>query len=186
MELSEIRKIIDSIDSEIQALMMKRLDCSEEVAKSKIASGDIKIFRPDREEEILHRLGSAIPDERRAGYLAVVRKIMETSRMYQYGLIFDSISGLFEALAKDVTIKPDCSRVRVCLTRDNRPNAMSSILSMIGDYGFNMDRMELIKQDDKHVTFELLIIGNLNETAMKKLMFQLSQESQDFKIIHCY
>lgn len=186
MELKEIRAKIDNIDNEIKALMKKRLDCSKEIAESKIASGDIKIFRPDREEAILERLGSEVPEDRRAGYLAVVRKVMETSRMYQYGLIFDALGGLFEPLAKDITIKPSCSRVRVQLTRNNRPNAMSSILSMIGDYGFNMDRMELINQDKEHVTFELLIIGNLNEAKMQKLMFQLSQESQNFWIMYCY
>lgn len=186
MTLSETRHVIDGIDDQIRELMMKRLDCSEEVAHSKIESGELTIFRPDREEAMLLRLGEGVPDDRKAGYLAVVRKITETSRMYQYGLIFDSIEGLFAPLAKDLNIKPNCSRVRVRLTRDNRPNAMSSILSMIGDYGFNMDRMELISQNDEHVTFELLIIGDLNTKKMQKLMFQLSQESQDFWIMHCY
>ena len=79
-------------------------------------------------------------------------------------------------------------RVRVCLTRENRPNAMSSILSMIGDYGFNMEQMELIREDPERqtVSFELVIIGDLHETRMKKLMFQLSKESMDFRILSCY
>lgn len=186
MKLDDIRSSIDDIDDEIRALIMKRLDCSQNVAHSKIDSGDIKIFRPDREEAMLARLGEGIPEDRRAGYLAVVRKITETSRMYQYGLIFDSIPGLFEPLASGVTIRPSDTRAGVRLTRDNRPNAMSSILSMIGDYGFNMDRMELISQDSEHVTFELLIIGNLGELRMQKLMFQLSCESQDFRILYTY
>lgn len=186
MTLEEIRREIDSVDDQIRELIMKRLDCSEKIARSKIESGDLHIFRPEREESMLRRLGSGVCEDRKAGYLAVVRKITETSRMYQYGLIFDSVGGLFDPLAKDITIRSECSRVRVRLTRDNRPNAMSSILSMIGDYGFNMDRMELISQDEEHVTFELLIIGDLNDTRMQKLMFQLSQESQNFWIMHCY
>ena len=186
MNINEIRKEIDALDVEIRSLLMKRLDFSEKVARTKIEAGELTIFRADREEEILKRLGSEVSEDRRAGYLAVVRKIMETSRMYQYGIMFDSIENLFSPLAENLNIQPSNTRVRVSLTRENRPNAMSSILSMIGDYGFNMDRMELISQDSEKVTFELLIIGNLNDEKMRKLMFQLSKESKNFSIIHSY
>ena len=186
MNINEARKEIDNIDEEIRALIMKRLDLSENIAHAKIESGNINIFRAEREEEILKRLGSEVPEERRAEYLALVRKIMETSRMYQYGIIFDNVENLFEPLAENLNIKNSDTRVRISLTRVNRPNAMSSILSMIGDYGFNMDRMELINQDNEHVTFELLIIGNLNDLKMQKLMFQLSRESENFSIIYSY
>ncbi len=183
--LAEVRAEIDAIDPEIRELLMRRLDCSRNVAEAKAASGDITIYRADREEEILERLGRGIPEDRKAGYLAVVRKIMETSRMYQYGLLYDSIEGVFDPLSEGLEIYPGGSRVKLRLTRPNRPNAMSSILSMIGDYGYNMEKMELIQDDseNKSVTFELVILGDLSETHMKKLMFQLSMESADFKIL---
>ena len=105
--------------------------------------------------------------------------------MYQYGLLFDWIDGIFEPLAEGLEILPDGKRVRVALERPNRPNAMSSILSMVGDYGYNMEQMVLIGEDAKKntVTFELTIIGNLSETHMQKLMFQLSMESSGFRIL---
>ena len=58
---------------------------------------------------------------------------------------------------RKISAKNSDSRVRVPLSRDNKPNALSSILRMIGDYGFNMDRIELINQDFEQATFELLI-----------------------------
>ena len=185
MKLEEVRGLIDAIDPQIRDLIMKRLDCSYEVAAAKKESGDITIYRADREEAILKRLGEGIPEERKAGYLAVVRKIMETSRMYQYGLLFDWIEGVFDPLAEGIEIYPNGSRVRVLIERPNRPNAMSSILSMIGDYGYNMEKMELIRDDAEKnsVTFELTIIGNLSEKNMQKLMFQLSMESLSFRIL---
>ena len=59
------------------------------------------------------------------------------------------------------------------------------VLSMIGDYGFNMQYLEVLSFnfDQKTVTFELTIFGDLSKTPMKKLMFQLSKESQDFRIV---
>ena len=178
--------MIDSIDPEIRTLIMKRLDCSVEVAKAKKASGDITIYRADREEDILRRLGESVPEDRRAGYLSVVRKIMETSRMYQYGLLFDWIGGLFEPLAEGIELRPDTSRVRLRLTRPDQPNSMSAVLSMIGDYGYNMEKMELIDISDGKATFELTVIGCLSEIHMQKLMFQLSMESSDFKLLENY
>ena len=188
MTLEEVRRQIDSIDPLIRTLVMDRMDCSYHVAEAKAAAGETNIYRADREEAILERLGADVPEERRAGYLAIVRKIMEISRMYQYGLLYDWMDGLFADLAGDLTIPDKTEHVRIRLTRENRPNAMSSILSMIGDYGYNMDRMNLISEDaqENTVTFELLILGDLNEKHMKVLMFQLSKESKDFKLLEAY
>ena len=184
MTLEEIRKEIDEIDPMIRSLLMKRLDCAYRVAEAKNASGDLRVYRADREEEILARLSEAVPPEKRAGYLAVVKKIMQASRMLQYGLLYDWNEGLFETLVGEIAVPEDAARVKVRLTRPNRPNSMSEILSMIGDYGYNMERMELAAENRENgtVTFELSILGNLNETNMKKLMFQLSMECLDFSI----
>ncbi len=185
MTLQECRNRIDAIDPKIRELLMERLDCAYHVAEAKAALGSSDIYRADREEEILHRLGEGIPEDRRAGYLAVVRKIMETSRMYQYGLLYDWKEDAFGPLSEGIEIRPGGTRVRLTLTRPDRPNAMSSILSMVGDYGYNMEKMELIGYTEDHtaVTFELTILGDLSETHMKKLMFQLSRESRNFRIL---
>jgi hypothetical protein len=48
--------------------------------------------------------------------------------------------------------------------------------------------MELIGEDREKstVTFTLTILGNLNEEHIKKLMYRLSMESQDFAIEHVW
>ncbi len=185
MGLEEARNQIDSVDEEIRPLLMQRMDSSKEVAKAKFASGDRRIYRADREQEILERVGKEVPQDRRAEYLAVVRKVMETSRMYQYGLFFDWDPSVFDSLVEGVSLPAHSEKVSLVLTRPNVPNAMSSILSMVGDYGYNMERMELLKEDQEHssVTFKLMILGDLSKVNMKKLMYQLSMESRNFKIL---
>ena len=64
MTLEEIRCQIDNIDAEIRKLIMKRLDCSRNVAMAKQASGNLVIYRADREAEILERLGQGVPEDR--------------------------------------------------------------------------------------------------------------------------
>ena len=185
MKLEDIRNQIDAIDLDLRALLMRRLDCSYMVAESKQESGSTDIYRADRELMILKRLGTDIPEDRKAGYLSVVRKIMETSRMYQYGLLYDSNPALFSMVDGSSLLQGPTQLVIIRMTRPDQPNAMSSILSMIGDYGYNMDRMELLNSDADacKVTFELTLRGDLTDEHMKKLMFQLSKESEDFKIM---
>lgn len=187
MDLQEARAQIDTIDPKLKELLMKRLDCSYLVAEAKAKAGELSIYRPDREEEILNRLSRDVPEDRMAEYLAVVRKIMEASRMYQYGLLFDWNEHIFSDISEGIVIPKNCRAVKVRVKRGDYPNAMSSILSMIGDYGYNMDRMELKEENGKErtVTFELTIRGDLNEKHMQVLMFQLSGECMEFRILGC-
>lgn len=187
MKLEDVRKKIDAIDPKIRELLMERLDCSKMVAEAKQEAGETNVYRADREQAIIARLSEEVPEDRKAEYISVIRKIMETSRMYQYGMLFDWNPELFGKLIQNVTIPENCTQVVARLTRPDHPNAMSSILSMVGDYGYNMKYMELLGFDKpaQTVSFQLTILGNLNETHMQKLMFQLSKESQDFQILKC-
>ena len=188
MTLEEVREQIDALDPEIRDLLMERRDLARRVAEAKKVSGDFRVYRPDREKEILERLGQGVTKERKAPYLAVVRKIMETSRMYQYGLLFDWAEGLFEPLAEGLSFPEKPEYVRVRLTRPDRPGSMSSILGMVGDYGFNMKSMTLLEEDPEEgkVSFELVIRGDLNKKHMQKLMFQLSMECEKLKITEVF
>lgn len=182
--LDEIRVEIDTIDKQIQQILMKRLDCSTEVVQAKIRDKNYIINRPDRESAMLERLGKSIPEQRKSGYLAVVRKITETSRMYQYGILFEQVPELFINLVKGLDLSQASNTVTVQLKRPNIPNAMSAILSMIGDYGFDMERLQLLgySEDRSMASFELTIRGDITQIQMQKLLLQLSMETEEFKI----
>lgn len=183
--LDEIRVEIDSIDEQIQKILMRRLDCSAEVVQAKIRNRNYAINRPDRESAILERLGKDIDSDRRSGYLAVVRKITETSRMYQYGILFEQVPELFEKLSSGIDLSVSSDTVSVQLKRPNIPNSMSAILSMIGDYGFDMERLQLLGYSADHsmASFELIIRGDIRLLRMQKLLLQLSMETEDFCIV---
>ena len=103
-ELAEIREDIDRIDQKIRELIMERLNCSTEVVASKIRDKNYVIYRADREESMLENLGADVPIDRRAGYLSVVRKVTETSRMYQYSILYEKVPELFEKLIEGLNI----------------------------------------------------------------------------------
>lgn len=85
MNLDEIRKEIDSIDSQIVELFTKRMECSRSVAEYKLENG-MKIFDPERELKILDKA------EKNAGkYGSSARQlyaaIMELSRALQHEML---------------------------------------------------------------------------------------------------
>lgn len=85
MNLQEIRKEIDEIDSKISELFAKRMECSKKVAEYKLKNG-MSIFNPEREMQVLDSV------EKRSGeYGAYARRlyseIMELSRSLQHDML---------------------------------------------------------------------------------------------------
>ncbi len=62
--LEQVRKDIDSIDSEIQELISRRAECAQRVAEIKLAEinaagesdGEVVYYRPEREAQVLRRI----------------------------------------------------------------------------------------------------------------------------------
>ena len=115
MTLNEVRAQIDAIDPKIKALFLERMDASYHVAKVKFEAGETNIFRADREQEIIARLTDDVVPERKEEYTAIVRKVMEVSRKYQYGLMYDWDPELFTPLAEGIDIRPEHRLVKVRL-----------------------------------------------------------------------
>lgn len=184
MTLAEIRNEIDRIDTQIKELFLARMEAARNVAEVKYGSGD-EIYKSDREKAVITRLIEDVAPELKEEYTAVIRKIMEAARKYEYGLIYDWDPSAIEPLFKSVEPDVNDRYVKVHLTRPDCCNSMSSILSMIGDYGFNMKQMILLEEntEDKTVKFELVICGNLQNTAMRKLVYQLWKESLAFEVL---
>lgn len=185
MSMEEIRANIDATDLLIRDLLMRRMEYSHQVAETKLAEGSTTIYRQDRETSILANLGADVPEDIKVEYLSVVRKILETSRMYQYGLLYDWNKNVFKEIAGHELAETPGNHLRVRMTRPDAPNSMSTTLSMIGDYGYNMEWMELICLDvnKKTVTFDLTIAGDASCDNMRKLLFQLSKETMGFQIM---
>lgn len=83
--LEKIRKEIDSIDGELLPLFLKRMACSEEVARLKQEAG-APVFNASREQEILQRVR-----EKGGGYggsaAALYSTIMSISRARQHQIL---------------------------------------------------------------------------------------------------
>ncbi len=84
MTLEEVRQNIDRVDKEIKELFQERMELADQVACVKAKTQD-DIFKPDREIAIIDRLTQDIKPGIKKEYIALIKRIMEVSRKYQYG-----------------------------------------------------------------------------------------------------
>lgn len=87
MDLQELRKEIDSIDTELVELYEKRMKISEEVAKFKISAGK-PVFDKDRELSKIEQVKALAESEfTKHGVEELFSQIMAMSRKLQYQLL---------------------------------------------------------------------------------------------------
>lgn len=86
--LDETRAEITALDAQIQALFLKRMACSEQVASYKLSTGDA-ILKPDREKFLLDTMNAKVPETLRQEYTSMLKTVMRVSRKHQYGWILE-------------------------------------------------------------------------------------------------
>ena len=84
MTLDDVRVNIDRVDKQIKELFQERMELADQVACVKAQTGD-NIFKPDREVKIISNLTEDIEPGIKREYVALLKRIMEVSRKYQYG-----------------------------------------------------------------------------------------------------
>ena len=83
-ELPAIRQDINDVDEQIRALFLRRMSLALEVAQTK-AETDDKIYKPDREAEIIEKRTAGMDEELRLKYTALLQSMIRASREYQSG-----------------------------------------------------------------------------------------------------
>lgn len=82
MQLEEIRKEIDKIDSQIAGLFMERMDMALQIARTK-EENNLAVVNHAREKEILHRISEEV-GEPLDGYARILfNTLFDLSRSYQ-------------------------------------------------------------------------------------------------------
>ena len=84
MTLEEVRKNIDRVDGQIRELFIERMGLAEQVARIKAQTEDA-IYKPEREAVILEKQSKNMDPHLVKEYKALIKRIMEVSRKYQYG-----------------------------------------------------------------------------------------------------
>ena len=281
MTLEEVRKNIDRVDAKIRDLFTERLGLADEVARIKAQTEDV-IYKPEREAVILKKQSECMDTHLVKEYQALIKRIMEISRKYQYGRTlqlrdcfpytfekeiqkprkvamlykevyicrnyqrdqihtaqnYEEIArqilagevqagiGIIEDIGKgesdelnrvlteqklyinrcqvaeegcgkkkvvefsaSLAVLPEHNRLKICFVCPNRSGALSSILSIISDYGVNLTEIHSMPyqdEEDWNYRFFAELSLNLLQQEAKALVYQLSCETQDLKLLGSY
>lgn len=126
LNLEEIRKNIDEIDSQLLPLLMKRMECSKQVAEYKCRAG-IPVLNAARENEILDRVGKNAGEFGGAAKV-VYSTIMNASRALQHEMLGDGC-----ALRKEINAALNTSQLptKPVIACQGVPGAYSSAAARI-------------------------------------------------------
>ena len=93
MELGELRKELDGIDSQLADLYEKRMDICSQVADYKIKTSK-SVYDPEREAQKIEAIGNLAHNEfNRKGLEELLEQIMSASRKLQYKKMTDAGAG---------------------------------------------------------------------------------------------
>ncbi len=82
MDLSEYRKEIDRIDTEMAKLFEERMKVSAGIAAYKKENG-LPVYDPEREKANLMKAGERVSEGMQDYYRAFLQKLMDLSKEYQ-------------------------------------------------------------------------------------------------------
>lgn len=103
-ELNDIRRDINDADEQLRALFLRRMALAQEVAETKAATGD-KVFKPEREAEILASRAAGLEGSLRLKYVSLLEAMIRKSRERQYAEILSRFPQRFP-LRPETTARP--------------------------------------------------------------------------------
>ena len=193
MDLQELRRKIDEIDSQIVSLYEQRMDISKEVAEYKIETGK-KVFDKVREEEKLRAVKALTHNEFNSlGVEELFEQIMSMSRKLQYRLLTEKGSaGRLPFIGVDTL---DTGNARVVFQGAEGAYSQAAMVKYFGEHvnSFHVDtfRDAMMAIEEGSADFAVLPIENSTAGIVSEIYDLLAEVEnyivgeQIIKIEHC-
>ena len=193
MDLQELRRKIDEIDSQIVSLYEQRMDISKEVAEYKIETGK-KVFDKVREEEKLRAVKALTHIEFNSlGVEELFEQIMSMSRKLQYRLLTEKGSaGRLPFIGVDTL---DTGNARVVFQGAEGAYSQAAMVKYFGEHvnSFHVDtfRDAMMAIEEGSADFAVLPIENSTAGIVSEIYDLLAEfenyivGEQIIKIEHC-
>lgn len=172
MQLQELRKEIDRIDSELLELIQKRIQTVGEVAEYKRAH-DLPVFAPDRENEVLNRLADKVADPNHtSGIRLLYGIIMDLSKLNEYRIVPKSI---------EVPTGLGGASVRAIIS--NAPGTMCRYISPLAAAGVSVVDIRYTALPGGQMMVDLELVGDTSNPNFAAALSVLSDTCEKFTIV---
>ncbi len=171
MNLGDIRKDINEIDDKMKDLFDARMECTKEIAKVKIETGD-SIFKPEREKEMYGKYKDN-PD-----YISFLKKVVQLSRRKQYEYFTDNEDDA--AFKEFVTNDLKDGKIKLELKTDENSEKGLSIKDILSVISASSIDVEFIEANSERSN--VLVVFNVPEDELSKkeayiLKYMLKKET---------
>lgn len=178
MDLQTIRKEIDRIDDGIKSLFLERMNISSQVANIKSKTND-KVFKPDREEEVIKRLTSNIDENLKKEYSYLIKLIMEISREYQYKILVDLKEDSIDRKLNILNLEDNTNyKIEIKFLCENMSKDLANMFTLISCYEFETESINMISDNRFSVT---LVVSELDKN-LKSMCYQMIEEFKEVEI----
>lgn len=183
MTLEEARAEIDSVDTQMKPLFLKRMECAEKVAEVKAETGG-DVFVLERELSIIEKRAGDVSPEVYDEYVTFLRHLMSVSRRYQYGKLKNMQDTVVDGAAKEAGIDEDRPHtlVEISFTCPAETSDLNLYINMIKLNKIIIRTMNLITENSTQ-KIRMTLEGNLKESNMRRLLCQIGKEADKFCIL---
>ncbi len=182
MDLNDVRKDIDRVDSQIKPLFVERMGCAKRVAEVKAQThGDVFVL--ERELAIIEKsvagVDSAIHDE----YVGFLRNLFSVSRHFQYGMLKDMQNTVINAALEKAGLQESTphSAVEIAFECFSNPSNLNILCNTVILSNINIKAMSVKTEEGKHQV-NMILEGSLADPNFRRVITQIAKESNNFAI----
>ncbi|MCM1258029.1 MAG: chorismate mutase [Roseburia sp.] len=173
MSLDEIRQEINSIDTRMKELFLKRMECSRQVAEEKKKTKG-RVYVPEREAEMVSRGLMDVPENKMPEYKMLLKQIITISRTYQY-----SQMGLPEYLRETLDFQGELLIGFSCKEDSDQLSGAVVALKMAG---IVIQEIQTERQQEKTMCCHMRIFGDFKSSLAKGAVLQIYEENEDVSV----
>lgn len=172
MDLQQLRAQIDSIDSQIIELALKRLNIMSDVVEYKKQKG-LNIFDPKRESEVLERIYSRCG----GGFFGGGMKLL-------YGILID-LNKLFqyESAPKKLNVPTDAGGASIRAVLPDRPGELSRYIAPLAAAGINISSIRAQSMPGGKIAVDIELHGKTDTVEFNAALDVLADCAEGFVIL---
>lgn len=183
MTLEEIRRQIDTVDSQIKPLFLQRMECAGQVAEEKARTGG-EVFVLERELEIVQKRTEDVDEDIREEYAAFLRHLMSVCRRYEYGYLKCMQNEVVDGALAGAGLcrETEHEKVRITCSCKASCSNLHLYLNMAALNQIPIEKMSVTTEADEQV-IDMTLMGNVNDGNMRQFLCQIGKESDHFTIL---
>ncbi len=172
MQLQELRKEIDRIDSELLALIQDRMQIVGEVAEFKRKNG-LPVFAPDREVEVLNRLAEKVVDPNHtSGVVLLYGIIMDLNKLNEYRVV-----------PKNIDVPTGLGGASVRAIIPNTPGTLCRYISPLAAAEVSVADIHSTALPGGKMVVDLELVGNTSNPNFAAALSVLADTSEKFTLL---